>query len=78
MDDAPAASRTSRRIGYREAFTEHIGIAPWTPDLKTLIRCARAHGLDVENDEHFSLDDWLDLLFAGVLAPRLPADHAAR
>jgi len=72
--EMPSRPGTSRRIGYREAFIEHIGIDPWTADLKTLIRCARAHGLDVENDEHFSLDDWLDLLFAGVLAPRLPAD----
>ncbi|MFZ5537656.1 MAG: EF-P lysine aminoacylase EpmA [Pseudomonadota bacterium] len=72
--DMPSRPGTSRRIGYREAFIEHIGIDPWTADIKTLIPCTMAHGLDVAEGEHFSQDDWLDLLFAGALAPRLPTD----
>jgi lysyl-tRNA synthetase class 2 len=70
----PVTPGTSRRIGYREAFIEHLGIDPWAADVKTLTLCARAHGLDVENDDRLSRDDWLDLLFAGALAPRLPTD----
>ncbi|MGK0673919.1 MAG: EF-P lysine aminoacylase EpmA [Halothiobacillaceae bacterium] len=72
--DMPSRPGISRRIGYREVFIEHIGVDPWATDVETLMSCARTHGLDVEHAEHFSLDDWLDLLFAGALAPRLPSD----
>ncbi|MFZ5466291.1 MAG: EF-P lysine aminoacylase EpmA [Pseudomonadota bacterium] len=73
----PATPGTSRRIGYREAFIEHVGVDPWTADAEAMARCARQHGLDVKDGGGFSQDDWLDLLFAGVLAPRLPADELA-
>lgn len=63
----------SLRIGYRDAFIEHMGIDPWTADTSALARCAGRHGLDVEDGGRFSQDDWLDLLFSSVLAPRLPA-----
>lgn len=72
--DLPHAPGPSHRISYRAAFIAHVGIDPWTAGAAELARCAQAHGLEVAGAEHFSADEWLDLLFSSVLAPRLP-DH---
>jgi len=72
--DMPVQPGPTRKLGYRQAFVEHVGIDPWTADKDALARCAGRHGLDVEHGEDLGRDDWLDLLFSSVLAPRLPQD----
>ncbi len=71
MPRAPAACR---RLGYREAFLDTLGLDPWTAETEALARSARECGLEVAGGAGFSRDDWLDLLFSSALAPRLPAD----
>lgn len=73
-EDMPSPPGASQRIGYREAFIEYVGIDPWSAHVEAMAHAAQRHGLKVEEGKSFSRDDWLDLLFATVLAPRLPTN----
>lgn len=70
----PSTPGSSRRISYRTAFIENVGIDPWLVDTEAMSHCAKGHGLEVENGQTLSRDDWLDLLMSEVLIPSLPTD----
>jgi lysyl-tRNA synthetase class 2 len=82
----------AERLTYREAFARHAGLDPFVADAATLRRHAAALGVaggePADGAEEWSREDWLHLLLAAVVEPRLgrgrpafvldfPADQAA-
>lgn len=61
-------------MGYRDLFTDHLGVDPWTSTVADLR--ARAAELGIADAERLDLDHdaWLDLLLSVGLEPRLGCD----
>jgi elongation factor P--(R)-beta-lysine ligase len=65
---APAASRASARVSYREAFLQTLALDPFTAPIAKLEERARQAGFDgVATDR----DELLELLMGTVIGPRL-------
>jgi len=63
--------RPFRRVGYREAFRETLGLDPARADARALARAARAEGLEPAGDlvrDRAALEAWL---LGCVVVPRL-------
>lgn len=68
---APAGER----LTYRELFVRHCGIDPHTADTATLDGALTAAGVEAAGLDPGDRDSRLDLLLAGAIEPRLPADR---
>jgi len=69
--DAPAASRRSIRVSYREAFLQTVALDPFTAPLAELAAAARRAGFD---GAAAGRDEVLELLMGTVIGPRLGQD----
>jgi elongation factor P--(R)-beta-lysine ligase len=76
------------RLSYREAFTRHAGIDPFSADPGEILRRLAEHGVAVAGDLGDDRDACLDLALATIVEPALdpsrptfiydfPASHAA-
>ena len=65
---APAASRTSARLTYREAFLRTLALDPFTAPIAQLEEHARQAGFDGAAADR---DELLELLMGAVIGPRL-------
>jgi lysyl-tRNA synthetase class 2 len=65
---APAASRSSIRISYREAFLQTLALDPFTAPMAELAEHARRAGFD---GAAAGRDELLELLMGTVIGPRL-------
>ncbi|MCW8924847.1 MAG: EF-P lysine aminoacylase EpmA [Xanthomonadales bacterium] len=64
LDDWPL-----EKLSYRELFSIHLDLDPFTADLETLAAAASKRGIaDIELDHR----QWLDLLMSLVIQPALP------
>jgi lysyl-tRNA synthetase class 2 len=68
---APAGER----LTYRELFVRHCGVDPHTADAAALDRALAAAGSGASGLDPGDRDGRLDLLLAGAIEPRLPADR---
>ena len=69
---AAAASRSSERITYQEAFLRGLRLDPLTADIAELERAANRHGFVAEGAEaHRERDVLLDFLMGAVIGPAL-------
>lgn len=65
----------AQRITYREAFGQHVGIDPLTCTNEALAAAAARHGLSPgESFDGAGRDEWLNLLLAELVEPRLGKD----
>ncbi|MCC6125041.1 MAG: EF-P lysine aminoacylase GenX [Pirellulales bacterium] len=70
--EALLARGPAERIGYREAFSKHVGIDPLAAETKTIIETVRR--LDIAYPESLpekDRDGWLDLLLVEKIQPHL-------
>ena len=78
----------AERETYEGLFQHHVGANPHRADAAELERAGRAHGVTVSASSSLSREDWLNLLMAQVIEPKLgqkvpvfvydyPADLAA-
>jgi lysyl-tRNA synthetase class 2 len=65
--DTPPAKQTS----YAEAFQQYLGICPHTSSCEELAACAKQHGIDAEGIKSDDRDEWLNLLLATQVEPKL-------
>ncbi len=65
--DTPPAIRTS----YAEAFQKHLDLCPHTASCQELAACAERHGVAAEGINSADRDEWLNLLLAARIEPRL-------
>ncbi|MGH8295822.1 MAG: EF-P lysine aminoacylase EpmA [Steroidobacteraceae bacterium] len=65
---APASSRRSARVSYREAFLQALALDPFTAPVGKLMECARRAGFE---DAAAGRDELLELLMGTVIGPHL-------
>ncbi|MDZ4659668.1 MAG: EF-P lysine aminoacylase EpmA [Bythopirellula sp.] len=65
--NTPPAIRTS----YAEAFQTHLDICPHKASCEELAACAEQHGAAAQGIDTADLDEWLNLLLATQIEPRL-------
>lgn len=65
---APATSRRSARVSYRQAFLQALALDPFTAPLEKLTECARRAGFA---DAAAGRDELLEVLMGTVIGPRL-------
>lgn len=67
-----SAPRPLQWLSYRSLFEQHLGLNPHTASVDALRDCAREHlDTDYDSDER---DDWLQLLMAMRIEPKLDGD----
>jgi elongation factor P--(R)-beta-lysine ligase len=63
-----------RRLTYREAWTEHAGIDPFTAELPALVRALCTRHDPPQDADRFDRDAWLDFGMGFVVGPQLGRD----
>ena len=61
----------AERETYEGLFQHHVGANPHRADAAELERAGRAHGVTVSASSSLSREDWLNLLMAQVIEPKL-------
>jgi lysyl-tRNA synthetase class 2 len=71
MQSLGEVGRPLRRLSYRQAFAEMLGVDPLDTDRDRLAGLAAAHGLAAETARQLDRDGLLDFLVGAVIGPRL-------
>jgi lysyl-tRNA synthetase class 2 len=67
----------AERLTYQEAFRRHAGVDPFAADAEALRQRAAELGVAAADDADWTRDEWLHLLFAAAVEPRLGRARAS-
>jgi lysyl-tRNA synthetase class 2 len=62
----------TKRVTYRQVFSQHVGVDPFSCAVSDLKSIALQHGIEIEMPcEASARDDWLNLILSRLIEPKL-------